>query len=245
MESTQVPAPVPEAKPRTLVLALLLVLSLFGLGAAGLVFRGYAAEHLRPTAKMPRCVMIARRALIKSATVSGSEPFPTPEGEVFVTPRQLSALSCAQGISKDFAAKLALALAEEEPERSAISLVNILKDAPRGPEGDREATAAFILGQSALRALPDLPEVKAASDELSELHACRFATRKTCPTRPAIPMLVWIAGGPSAALFLVSAFMLSKRGIAALLQRRRAKKAKANAPAPQAQSELPPSPSDE
>lgn len=224
MKSTQSNTPLPQSPWSTRWLALLLLVSLLGLGGAGFLYRRYAAEHLRPTAKMPRCVMIARRALIRASAVSGSEPFPTPEGEVFLTPRQISALSCAQGISNEFASKLAHALAEEEAERSALELVKLLRGAPPGPEGDREATAAFIFAQSALRALPDLPEVKAASDELSSLHACRFATRKACPTRPPLPYGVWILGGPSAALFLASAFGLGRRGILALMARRRAAK---------------------
>lgn len=220
-----------ESKPplRTKWLVVFLLVSLVGLGGAGLWFRSYAAVHLRPTAKMPRCVMLARRALMRAAAVSGSEPFPTPEGEVFLTPRQVSAMTCAQGISNDFAVKLAKALSEPSPEKSALLLLKILRDAPAGPEGDREATAAFILGQGALRSLPELPEVNAANDELAMLHACRFSTRRPCPSRPAPPFGIWLLGGPSAALFLASAFALCRRGVVHWLSRRREKKAKANA----------------
>jgi hypothetical protein len=52
---------------------------------------------------------------------------------------------------------------------------------------------------AALRGLPqDVAEVRAAAEELDQRHACRFDTRRTCPTRPPLPALVWLAGVPAA-----------------------------------------------
>lgn len=201
------------ARPRVWVWLAVLMASLVGLGAAGFMYRSYAAVHLRRIAKMPRCVLLSNRGLSKPSIVSGSEAYPTPEGEVYLTPSENRAVSCLeQRFSKPLAVKFALAFAEHEPEIRGLELLKTVRDLPPDPSADREATAAYFIASAALRGLPELPETTAARDELRQLHACRFDTRTNCPTRPSIPILVWVSGIPSAAGFCISAFVFGLAG---------------------------------
>ncbi|NUQ77957.1 MAG: hypothetical protein HUU21_30860 [Polyangiaceae bacterium] len=245
MESPDRPTPLPDAprgegeppkpatapRPRTWLWLAVLFVSLVGLGTAGLLYRRYAAVHLRPIAKMPRCVLLSNRGLARPSIVSGSEAYPTPEGEVYLTPAENRAVSCLeQRISKPLAIKFALAFSEHEPEVRGLELLKTLRDLPSDPTADREATAAYFLASAALRGLPDLPETTAAREELVQIHACRFATRRNCPTRPPIPILVWGMGIPSAigagaslVVFGIAGFRIARDRIRARRARRKAK----------------------
>jgi hypothetical protein len=204
---------------------LVLVASLAGLGVAALLYRSYAAVHLRPIARMPRCVLLVTRGLTKPSLASGSEAYPTPEGEVYLTPSENRAVSCLeQRVSKDLAMKFALAFAEHEPELRGLELMKALRDLPPDPSADKDATAAYFIASSALRALPDLPETKVAAEEVGQLHACRFSTRLKCPTRPPIPILVWATGIPSAIGFCIAAFVFGRVGFRAARDRIRARR---------------------
>ena len=233
----------PAARSRYLRWVLLLVASLAGLGAAGLLYRSYAAVHLRPIARMPRCVLLATRGLMKPSLVSGSEAYPTPEGEIYLTPAENRAVACLeQRISKPLAQRFARAFTEQEPELRGLELLKTVRDLPPDPSADRDATAAYFIASSAMRALPDLLETKAASEELGQLHACRFSTRANCPTRPPIPIGVWAAGVPSALGFCVAAFVFGRAGFFMARDRLRARRSRRASP-PRAQSARPRSPS--
>jgi len=219
--------PAPAPRSRTWLWVGVLVASLVGLGAAGLLYRSYAAVHLRPIARMPRCVLLSTRGLTKPSLVSGSEAYATPEGEVFLTQSENRAVSCLeQRVSKPLALKFAMAFAEQEPEIRGLELLKTVRDLPPDPSADRDATAAYFLASSALRGLPDLPETKAASEELGQLHACRFATKSKCPTRPPIPVLVWVAGVPSAIGVCISVVIFGLAGFRAARDRIRARRAR-------------------
>jgi hypothetical protein len=104
-------------------------------------------------------------------------------------------------VDKHLARQLAGALAEQEPVRRAQGFLKLVRDdIPADPAFDRQAVAAYLLVDGAMGALPeDLPEIKTIGGELDLLHACRFDSRRPCPTRPPIPVLVWITGVPAAA----------------------------------------------
>jgi hypothetical protein len=179
---------------------------------------------------MPRCVLLATRGLTRPSLVSGSEAYSTPEGEVFLTPSENRAVSCLeQRISKPLAVKFALAFTEQEPEIRGLELLKTVRDLPPDPSADREATAAYFLASSALRGLPDLPEVKAAAEEIGQIHACRFATKSKCPTRPSIPILVWVTGIPSAIGVCISTFLFGLAGFRVARARIRARRERRSA----------------
>jgi hypothetical protein len=171
--------------------------------------------------------MLLTRLLTKPSLASGSEAYPTPEGEVYLTPNETRAVSCLeQRISRELAVKFALAFAEHEPEIRGIELLKALRDLPPDPSADKEATAAYFIASSALRGLPDLPETKAAAEEVSQLHACRFSTRAKCPTRPAIPIRVWVSGIPSAIGLCIAAFVFGRAGFRSARDRIRERRAR-------------------
>jgi hypothetical protein len=145
---------------------------------------------------------------------------------VYLTIHESRAVSCVEGISRPLAVRFARAFTEHEPEVRGLELLKILREVPADPASDREATIAYFIASSAMQALPDLPETKAAKEELALLHGCRFDVRRlACPTRPPIPMSVWLTGVPSAITFVVAAFVLGREGVRRLLERRRARKA--------------------
>lgn len=205
-----VSAPRPPAPwlvaPRILVLLVAVILPLAAV--AGVTYQRYAAVHLRDRPRMPRCVLQARAALRKPTSMSGSEPRQTVTGEtVYLTPNEDRAVACAFQIDEPLSRRLATALAEQDPGRRAAELLKAARDeVSPDPAHDPQALAGYMMSTAAMRALPEeLPEVRAASDELELLLACRFDTRKPCPTRPPIPRLVWITGVPAAsgALLLI------------------------------------------
>ncbi|WP_437781447.1 hypothetical protein [Sorangium sp. So ce1097] len=172
------------------------------LGAvAGISFQRYAAVHLRPLPKVPSCVRGARVALRKPVAVSGTEPRQTASGEtVYLTLGEDRAVACALQFDEALARHLAGALAEHETAPRAARLVELVRDrVPADPAHDRAASAAYMMASAALRGMPqDAPEVRAAAQEIELRHVCRFATRRSCPTRPLPPLTVWLAGVPAA-----------------------------------------------
>ncbi|WP_437814503.1 hypothetical protein [Sorangium sp. So ce1078] len=181
--------------------AALLALAL-SLGAlAGVAYQRYAAVHLRALPRVPSCVRGARVALRRPVAVSGTEPRQTASGEtVYLTLGEDRAVACALQLDEALARHLAGALAEQAPAQRAARLLELVRDrVPPDPAHDRSASAAYMMASAALRGLPeDAPEVRAAAEELDQRHACRFATRRPCPTRPPLPVLVWLAGVPAA-----------------------------------------------
>ncbi|WP_437279502.1 hypothetical protein WME90_02800 [Sorangium sp. So ce375] len=181
--------------------AALLALAL-SLGAiAGVAYQRYAAVHLRALPKVPICVRGARVALRKPAAVSGTEPRQTASGEtVYLTLGEDRAVACALQLDEALARHLAGALAEQAPAQRAARLLELVRDrVPADPAHDRAASAAYMMAAAALRGLPDdVAEVRAAADEIERHQACRFDTRRPCPTRPPLPVLVWLAGVPAA-----------------------------------------------
>ncbi|XYH99018.1 hypothetical protein ACMHYB_04430 [Sorangium sp. So ce1128] len=172
------------------------------LGAvAGVAYQRHAAVHLRALPKVPACVRGARVALRKPVAASGTEPRQTASGEtVYLTLGEDRAVACAFQLDEALARRLAGALAEQEPAPRAARLLELVRDhVPADPAHDRAASAAYMMASAAMRVLPqDVPEVRAAAEELDQRHACRFATRRPCPTRPPPPALVWLAGVPAA-----------------------------------------------
>jgi hypothetical protein len=234
--------PAAPSNPRSASKRLLLVLlavALVGGGAAGLTYARYAAEHLKPRPKAARCLIPASVNLRKPVVVSGTEPRENEAGEtVYLTPAQDRAVACASGTDKTLGRRLAGALSEEDPARRANALAGVVRDSAReGPEFDRQVLVAFILSSSALQVLPaDLPEVNAASTEIERIYACRFDTRYVCPTRPGIPLLVWLGGVPAAPATLGLLWIGGAAGVRAIRERRRRKRAQSAAKAPAQQA---------
>ena len=197
----------------------LAVLTVICGAAAGLSYRSYAAEHLRK-AKAPRCAPDARIYLREPALVSGTEPHDLPSGEtVYLTEPEDRAVRCAKSMSLDLGARLTAAFTEQQPELRALELLKVVRDhVPRDAAHDREAAAGFYIARAAMQTIPDLPEKKAALEELDLVHACRFDTETTCPTRPALPAWVWLSGAVSAMGLLTFA----KIGVSSLITRIRA-----------------------
>lgn len=175
------------------------VFAVAGGAVAGLSYKSYADTWLRQ-AKAPRCALAARVYLKVPTLSSGTEPHDTPDGQtVYLTEAEDRAVRCAKGISPELGTRFVGAFAEVEPERRALELLKIVRDTPKDKEHDRDAAVAFFLASAALQPLPDLPEKKAASDEMDQAFGCRFETpRIKCPSRPPIPWIVWVLGVPSA-----------------------------------------------
>jgi hypothetical protein len=186
---------------------------------AGLSYRSYAGQYLR-TAKAPRCAIDARVYLKEQVLVSGTEPHALPSGETaYLTEPEDHAVRCIKGISKEIGAHLTAAFTEQQPEIRALELLKVVRDhVPPDPAHDREAAAGFYIVRAAMQPIPDLPEKKAALEELELLHACRFDTTKPCPTRPPVPPWIWASGAVSA----IGILLFLKVGVTALIPRIRA-----------------------
>ncbi|WP_437984132.1 hypothetical protein [Sorangium sp. So ce117] len=206
--------------------AALLALAL-SLGAiAGVAYQRYAAVHLRALPRVPSCVRGARVALRKPVAASGTEPRQTASGEtVYLTPGEDRAVACALQVDEALARHLAGALAEQAPAQRAARLSELVRDrVPADPAHDRAASAAYMMASAALRGLPDdVPEVRAAAEELDRHHTCRFDTRRPCPTRPPLPALVWLTGFP-AALSLLGLLWIGLAASAARTRRWKARR---------------------
>ena len=184
------------------------LLACLGGGAfAGWSYWRYASAHLRDPPKIPACAIAVGRLLKKPSVVSGTEPHDDVDGNtVYLAKNEDRAVRCASVVDRPLARRLTTAFAEQEPELRGLELLKILRDVPPGREHDAIAHAAYRIADGAMQALPELPETKAAAEELDLLHACRFQTRMKCPTRPGIPLPVWLLGIPSALglLFVLS-----------------------------------------
>jgi len=203
---------------------------------AGLSYRSYGSQHLR-TAKAPRCAIDARVYLKEQVLVSGTEPHGLPSGEtVYLTEPEDHAVRCINGISKEIGAHLTAAFTEQQPEVRALELLKVVRDhVPPDPAHDREAAAGFYLARAAMQPIPELPEKKAALEELELLHACRFDTTKPCPTRPPISPWIWASGAFSAIgilLFLKIGGAALITGIRGVLRRRAERQGPVPPPAP-------------
>lgn len=214
----------PPRTRRRLALTFLGVLLVTG-GISGATYARYASEHLHAQPDTPRCIRSARRSLRKPVIASGIEPWETSKGEVFLSEQEYRALTCVSTFDKDLARRLAEVFAEIDPAPRAAALAALVRSAPQGPAGDREADALYQLVSSALAALPqDLPEVKAASEEIDRIQGCRFDTRLPCPTRPPAPTLVWIGAVPAAGAALGLLGLGAVTAIEALRERLRARR---------------------
>lgn len=175
------------------------VLALVGAAVAGRAYQSYAAVWLRPPGRVPPCAMLARRALRAPVAASGTEPHDDVDGQtVYLTEPEDIAVRCLEGIDRPLARRFTSAFTETEPERRGLEILKILRDMDKSPAEDERALLVFIIGSGALDGLPELPETRAAREEFRFLNACRFKMNTPCPTRPPLPLLVWLAGGPSA-----------------------------------------------
>lgn len=216
----------PPRSRRRLALTFLGVLVVTG-GISGGTYLSYASEHLHAAPATPRCVRIARRALRKPVIASGTEPWETSKGEVYVSEQEYRALTCISTFDKDLARRVAEVFAEVEPAPRAAALAALVRDAPKGPAGDREADTLYHLADGALSALPQsLPEVMAASAEIDRIQGCRFDTKLPCPTRPPVPTLVWIGAVPAAGSALCLLGLGAAAAIEGIAERRARRKSK-------------------
>jgi hypothetical protein len=213
----------------------LLALALAGGAVAGLQYQGYAAVHLRRPGKLPSCLFKSSIGLRKPALMSGTEPRESATGEtVYLTEAEDRAVGCAYLIDLKLSRQLASILAEQDPALRAQGFLKLVRDdTPADPTFDSRAYAAYVFASSAFRTLPqDSAEIRAALDELELLQICRFDTRRPCPTRPPIPLVVWMTGVPAAAAVLGLGWIGGSAGVAALQGWWRGRKQRVSRPRP-------------
>jgi hypothetical protein len=175
-----------------------LPLALCMLAVAGGFFYQYARVWMR-TPGVPGCAWGAAAALRAPELVSGYEPHDTLSGvTVGLTGDEDKAVRCAAMLSSELPAKLTTAFAELDPERRAAALLALLRAIPPDPAHDPQAELVYLTGSAALEPVTKIPAVHDASAELDRLDACRFYGRGPCPSRPAIPLPVWLLGVPGA-----------------------------------------------
>ncbi|HRI64962.1 MAG TPA: hypothetical protein PK156_12005 [Polyangium sp.] len=184
----------------------LVVLTLFGTLATGFFYKRYADVWLRSPPRMPACVLITRRLLSHEESVSGSIPHMTPDGNmIYLRPAEDRAVQCMGRLSSSAASLLAAAFAEVDPDKRARALVAIPgQQISANPSADPEALAAYLITSAALRPLPKTDDLENLRSHLNTHNACRFAMRTPCPSRPPIPMPVWMFGVPSFVGLVVS-----------------------------------------
>lgn len=239
----------PPRSRRRLALTFLGVLLVTG-GISGATYLRYANEHLHAAPDAPRCIRTARRALRKPVIASGTEPWETSKGEVHVSEQEYRALTCVSTFDKELAKRIAEVFSEVDPVPRAAALAALVRNAPQGPAGDREADALYQLVDGALAALPQtLPEVKAASEEIDRIQGCRFDTKLPCPTRPPMPVLVWIGAVPAAGAALgllglgaVNAFEALREALRARRKRKNKQRKKQREAPVQAEEKAAPTP---
>ncbi len=224
------------------IMAAIGLASVIGAATTFYVYKQYADVWLRRPPRMPTCVLMARRLLVTDDPVTGSIPHMAPdETMVYLRPTEDRAVRCLNRISSKTASVFAAALAEVNPDKRAQALAAVVRQLPADPSADAPAFATYMMSSAAFRALPKTPEIEAIHNELDQSNACRFSMRTPCPSRPPIPMTVWITGVPSA-IGLVSVLGWSGKAIIARLRawrekRRAAKKSakKESTPAPATQ----------
>lgn len=175
------------------------VVSLIGAATTFYFYKKHADVWLRAPPKVPMCVAISRKLLKVDSPVSGSIPHVTPDGTmVYLRPAEDRVVRCMNRVASKLAPELAAALAEVDPDKRAKILVAMLRDhVPPGKPGDEAAVAAYLMASALFKEMPKTPEIEAIRAELDQANACRFPMRTPCPSRPPIPMIVWIAGVPS------------------------------------------------
>jgi hypothetical protein len=194
-------------KRRRIITVAIGVATIIGAATTFYFYKRYAEVWLRSPPRMPACVLLTRRMLAHEETVSGSIPHMGPDGTmVYLRPNEDRAVRCMGRLSGPTAAHLAAAFAEVDPDKRARALAAILRDhISTQTSADAEALAAYFITTAALRALPKTEEIDKLREEAEQRTSCRFAMpRSKCPSRPPIPMPVWIFGGPSAVGLVVS-----------------------------------------
>lgn len=174
--------------------------SIIGAATTFYFYKRYADVWLRHPPRMPSCVLMSRRLLAHDENVSGSIPHVAPDGTmVYLRRAEDRAVTCMGRVSPSTASVLAAAFAEVDPDKRARALAAVDRDhISTQTVADPEALAAYLITSAAIRALPKNQEIDDLRSELDQRNACRFAMRTPCPSRPPIPMTVWIFGAPSA-----------------------------------------------
>ncbi len=180
--------------------------SIIGAATTFYFYKRHADVWLRSPPRMPACVLVARRLLAHDENVSGSIPHMTPDGSmVYLRRAEDRAVTCMARLSSPTAGVLAAAFAEVDPDKRARALAAVVRDhISTQSVADSEALAAYLITTAAIRALPKNQEIDDLRTELEQRNACRFIMRSACPSRPPIPMPVWIFGAPSSVGIVVS-----------------------------------------
>lgn len=213
------------------IMAAVGIASIIGAAMTFYFYKQYADVWLRSPPRMPACVLIARRLLSHEEKVSGSIPHMAPDGNiVYLRRSEDHAVRCINRLSTKTASVFAAALAEVDPDKRAKALAAVLRDhVSTQTSADAEALASYLIASSAIRALPKSPEIDDLKRELEERNACRFAMRTPCPSRPPMPLRVWILGAPtSVGIVAFAGWGIKAIGarLGAFLAKRRAKKTK-------------------
>ena len=199
------PTTVPQ-KHRPILKIAVVAASILGAATSFYFYKRYADVWLRNPPRMPQCVLMSRRLLAHDENVSGSIPRVAPDGSmVYLRRAEDRAVTCMGRVSPPTASVLAAAFAEVDPDKRARALAAVVRDhISTQTAADPEALAAYLITSAAIRALPKNQEIDDLRTELDQRNACRFAMRTPCPSRPPIPMPVWIFGAPSAVGLVVS-----------------------------------------
>lgn len=182
-----------------LLRVVLVVGSLIGTAVTFYFYKQYADVWLKRPPRMSSCVMLSRRLLSHEETVSGSIPHIGPDGTmVYIRPAEDRAVRCLSRYSTKSASFLAAAFAELDPDKRARALGAVVREhISTDTSADSEALAAYLITTAALRPLPKTQEIQDLQHDLEQRNACRFDMQRPCPSRPAVPKIVWIVGPPS------------------------------------------------
>ncbi len=193
-------------KHRRILAFAVVVVSIIGAAITFYLYKRYADVWLRSPPRMPSCVLVSRRLLAHDENVSGSIPHMMPDGTmVYLRRTEDRAVSCLGRVSPPTASVLAAAFAEVDPDKRARALAAVVRDhISTQTVADPEALAAYLITSAAIRALPKNQEIDDLRSELDQRNACRFVMRTPCPSRPPIPIPVWIIGTPSSVGIVVS-----------------------------------------
>lgn len=200
MTATEGALPSVFQKHKRIIIAAIGVATIVGAATTFYFYKRYADVWLKRPPRMPSCVLLSRRLLAREETVSGSIPYMAPDGNmVYLRPNEDRVVRCMGRLSAPTASFFAAAFAEVDPDKRARALAAILRDhVSTDTSADAEALAAYLITSAALRPLPKTEEIEKLHAELDQRNACRFAMPRTpCPSRPPIPMPVWIFGVPS------------------------------------------------
>jgi hypothetical protein len=206
------PAPKTPTFARWMLVALLLGVALGGPAAWG--YFDHQARWQRPPPKIQMCFIGLGRTLRKPALVAPSEAYPGPAGEtLYLTNAQFKAVQCANSLEHGTDKQLALVLANTDPEVQATQLVELVVSKLDKPETEVDAVGLYHLASAILEGVPQSDSIRAERKKLDEALGCRFVSQRLpqCPSRPAMPIWVWILGGIGGfALCLVPASLLQR-----------------------------------